>query len=148
MSLTRIRWYETSRSFLISIVVSYVMFSGFLLLSAYWCLRNRYVAEMRWVWNIGVLLSLCAVAGPVTGIVTAILAREHQLYTIERILTVVMLILNPAIALAVAVIALTPSVLVGKKWSIQQQITFGSLGLASLLFLRFVFYWHVWGWQF
>jgi CubicO group peptidase (beta-lactamase class C family) len=148
MSLTRIRWYETSTSFLISIVLSYVMFGGFLLLSAYWCGRKRYVTEMRRGWNIGVFLSLCAVAAPVTGMVMAILAREHQLYTIARILTVVMLIINSAIALAVAVIGLTPSVLVGKRWPIQRKIAFGALGIASLLFLRFAFYWHVWGWQF
>ena len=148
MSFTQIRWYETSTSFLISIMLSYVMYGGFLLLVAYWFWRKGYIAEMRWAWNTGVLLSLCAVAGPVTGMVMAILAREHQLYTIERILTVVMLIINSAIALAVAVIGLTPSVFVAKKWRIRLKIAFGALGLASLLFLRFAFYWHVWGWRF
>jgi hypothetical protein len=148
MSLTRIRWYETSTSFLICILLSYAMFAVFLLLSVYWHLRKRYVVAMRWAWNVGVLLSLCAVAAPATGMLMAVLAREHQLYTIERILTVVMLILNPAIALGVGVVALTPNVLVGTKWPVRAQITYGGLGVASLLFVRFVFYWHVWGWRF
>ncbi|MGI9070006.1 MAG: hypothetical protein ACR2JB_01425 [Bryobacteraceae bacterium] len=83
-----------------------------------------------------------------TGILMALTAREHQLYTIEKILTVVMSILNPAIALTVIVIALTPSAVLSRTWATRQRIVFGALGFASLFFLRFVSYWHVWGYQF
>lgn len=148
MSFTQIHWYETSASFWFAITLSYATFGVFLLLSSYWRIRNRSVAEMRWAWNIGVLLSLLAVAAPAVGAAMTMLSREHQLYTIQRILYTVMFLFNPAIVLAVAVVALTASVLTGKKWPIQREIAFGALGIASLLFLRFVFYWHVWGWQF
>ena len=148
MSFTRLRWYETSASFFIAIAMSYATFAAFFLLSAYWSVRKRHLAEARWTWNLGVLLSLSVVAAPVIGIVMAIMAREHQLYTIERILRVVMLIFNPAIALAVAVLAVTPSALLRSNWPACRRITFGTLGVASLLLLRFVFYWHVWGWRF
>jgi hypothetical protein len=133
---------------LIPITVSYAIFAVFLLLSSYWRVRKQSVVEMCWAWDIGVLLSCFAVAAPVVGVLMALLAREHQLYTIQRILDRVMLIFNSAIVLAVAVLALTPSVLVREKWPIQREIAFGALGIASLFFLRFVFYWHVWGWQF
>ena len=148
MRLTRLHWYESSMVFLVSIGLSYATFAVFLLLSGYWCVRKRNVPGESWVWNLGVLLSLCAIAAPAAGIVMAVLAHEHQLYTIERILKVVMPIFNAAIVLAVMVLALTPSVIIAKKWPIHRQIAFGVLGFASLSFLRFVFYWHVWGSQF
>jgi len=78
----------------------------------------------------------------------AVLAREHQLYTIERILDIVMLIFHPTIVLAMVVLTLTPSVLIGNRWPIRQRIAYAALGLASLFFLRFALYWHVWGWEF
>lgn len=147
-SFTRLQWYESSTVFLASAVLGYTIFGLFLLLSGYWCVRSRNVSEDRWVWNLGVFVSFSVVAAPITGIAMAVLAKEHQLYTIEQILRVVMLFLTPAILLAVVVLALTPSVLLGDKWPIQRQIAFSTLSLASLLFLRFVLYWHVWGWQF
>lgn len=148
MSLTRLHWYESSMVFLVSLGLSYATFAVFLLLSGYWCVGKRGVPGEGWVWKLGVLLSLCAMAAPAAGIVMAVLAQEHQLYTIERILKVVMPIFNAAIVVAVIVVALTPSVIVGNKWPLHRQIAFGALGLASLLFLRFAFYWHVWGTQF
>lgn len=148
MSFTRLHWYESSTIFLVTIAFSFAVFGAFLLLSGFWLIRKRTVSDQRWVWNLAVLLSFCAVTGPVMGVVMVLLAKVHQLYTIDRILTVVMLIHNPAIVLAVVVLTLTPSVLVGNRWPIWRQVAFGTLGLASLLFLRFVFYWHVWGSQF
>ena len=93
-------------------------------------------------------MSVCALAVPAIGIVMVVTAREHQLYILERILKVVMVILNPTIVLAASVLVLTPSVLVGNKWPLRPRIAFGALGLASLFFSRFVFYWHVWGSQY
>jgi hypothetical protein len=148
MSFTRVHWYESSTIFLVTIAFSYALFSVFLLLAGFGLIRKRTVSDQRWVWNLGVLLSFCAVTAPVVGIVMALLAKEHQLYTIDRILRVVMLIHNSAIVLAVVVLTLTPSVLVGNRWPIRREVEFGALGLASLLFLRFVFYWHTWGSQF
>jgi len=148
MSFTRLHWYDSSTVFLVTIAYSYAAFSVFLLLAVFWLIRKRTLADQRWVWNLGVVLSFCAVAAPVMGIVMVLLAREHQLYTIDRILRVVMLVHNPAIILAVAVLTLTPSILVGNRWPVGRQVAFGALGLASLLLLRFVFYWRAWGSQF
>jgi hypothetical protein len=148
MSFTRLHWYESSTVFLVTIACSYAVVSVFLLLAGLWLIRGRDVTTQRWVWNLGVLLSFCAIAGPVMGIVMVLLAQEHQLYTIDRILRAVMLLHNPSIVLAVAVLTLTPSMLVGNRWPIRRQVAFGALGFASLLFLRFVFYWHALGSQF
>jgi CubicO group peptidase (beta-lactamase class C family) len=148
MSFTRLHWFESATVFLVTIAFSYAVFAVFLVLAIYWLIRKRTVSDQRWVWNVGALLSLCALTAPAIGIGMAVAAKEHQLYTIERILRVVMLIFHPAIVLAVVVLALTPSVLVKNRWPLGRQIAFGNLGFASLLFLRFVFYWQVWGWHF
>ena len=78
----------------------------------------------------------------------AVLAKEHQLYTLERILSIVMLVFHPTIELAIVVLTLTPSVLIGNGWPIRQRIAYAGLGLASLFFLRFALYWHGWSCQF
>ena len=145
VSFTQLNWFESSRVFLVTIALSYAAFAVFLVLAIYWLIRKRTVSYRHWVWGAGALLSLCAQAAPAIGIVMVVTARVHQLYTLERILHVVMFILNPTIVLAVSVLVLTPSVLVGREWPLRPRIAFGALGLASLFFLRFVFYWHVWG---
>jgi CubicO group peptidase (beta-lactamase class C family) len=145
MSFTRLRWFESSTVFLVTIGFSYAIFAIFLLLSLYRSIRKQRVLAQPWVWNAGALLSLCALVAPAAGIAMAFTAREHQLYTIERILRVFMFIFTPAILLPLIVLALTPSALVAGKWPLRPRLAFASLGFAALFFLRFVFYWHVWG---
>ncbi len=144
MSFTRLRWFESSTVFLVSIAFSYAVFAIFLLLSLYRLIRKQTGLDQPWVWNAGALLSLFALVAPAAGIAMAFTAREHQLYTIERILRVFMFIFTPAIVLALVVLVLTPSVLVAGKWPLRPRLAFASLGFAALFFLRFAFYWHVW----
>jgi CubicO group peptidase (beta-lactamase class C family) len=148
MSLTRIAWHESSFFFVPALMLSYTSFGTFLLISVYWGVRRRTIPARRWLWRLGTILCVLVLLAPLTGLLMALTATEHQLYTIERILTVVMWILNPAILLAACVVALTPFAVFGRAWARGPRIAFGGLGLAAALFLRFVHYWHVWGFQF
>jgi len=102
----------------------------------------------RVAWRLAVVVSLLVILGPVSGIIMAVLTKEHQLYSIPPILYVALsfLLLAAVIGLALPVFAILAWR--HRYWSLGARLLFSLIALVVLCMMPFMNYWNLLGFRF
>jgi uncharacterized membrane protein len=154
----RIHWYESGKFHVGLIIAGFTVFLVFLLVSLgsslikLWQRKKQsaqqYSKTSKVAWALALLTSILVLLSPVTGIVMALLTKEHQLYNIPPILYVMLSFL-----LAASVIGLTLPVFAvfawrNRFWSLPSRLLFSLVSLTCLFLMPFMNYWNVFGFRF
>jgi CubicO group peptidase (beta-lactamase class C family)/uncharacterized Tic20 family protein len=167
MSFEKLAWYESGRVHLGLIIGGFSGFALFLLTSLVGglVLRKKRRSERaslgergpetlnssrsaRMAWAAGTLVSVLVILSPTSAIVTAMLTKEHQLYSIPAILYFPLGCLLAASITGLLLPFFAVLAWIRSYWSLPARLAFTALSLISLVMAPVMNYWNLLGFRF